>query len=179
MQLHVRWSGKAEIRLPLKLNVKASSLSGFALSVSAKAPTRPVRIQWPRRSSLREGGHAAKQTADAVWVESEYYKGTSSGQRPWDRQRALCWPAEPPRMMLALLIYCYATGRESGNQRSARHSCRSPTQMAPAICLGTWRAKPDRFLVRIVAALGREASPAWYGPIRQQPGNGDFNRILP
>jgi hypothetical protein len=44
----------------------------------------------------------------------------------------------PPRMMLALLIYCYATGRFGSRT--------NPPQMAPAICLGTWRAKPARFL---------------------------------
>ena len=56
-------------------DMRASSLSGFAIPVSAKqAATRPVRIQWPRRSSLSEGGHAAKQTADAVWVRSEYFE---------------------------------------------------------------------------------------------------------
>ena len=61
-----------------------SSLSGFALSVSAKAPMRPVRIQWPRRSSLREGGHAANQTADAVWLEIYCYATGRFGSRTID-----------------------------------------------------------------------------------------------
>jgi hypothetical protein len=30
----------------------------------------------------------------------------------------------------------------------------SPSQMAPAICLGTWRAKPDRFLIRDLVPPG-------------------------
>jgi hypothetical protein len=48
------------------------NLSGFALPVSAKqAPTRPVRIQWPRHSSLSEGGHVPKQMAGAIWGELE------------------------------------------------------------------------------------------------------------
>ena len=58
-----------------KLRNRAGSLSGFALPVSAKAPTRSVRIQWPRRSSLREGGHAAKQTAYAVeQIQITYFR---------------------------------------------------------------------------------------------------------